>query len=47
MGRKRMHTGFWYESQKEIEHYEERDLGGSILLKWTLENAMMGWCGLE
>jgi hypothetical protein len=25
------------ESQKERDHYEDQDVGGSIILKWILE----------
>jgi hypothetical protein len=32
-----MHTGFWWENQKERYHYEDLDIGGRIILKWTLE----------
>jgi hypothetical protein len=35
-GRKRMYTGLWRESQKEIDHYE--DLDEMIILNWILEN---------
>jgi hypothetical protein len=26
-----MHTGFWWESQKEREHYKDLDVGGMDL----------------
>jgi hypothetical protein len=28
MGTKRMHSGFWRESQKKRDHQEEQDVGG-------------------
>jgi hypothetical protein len=28
MGRRGMHIGFWWESQKEREHYEDLDVRG-------------------
>jgi hypothetical protein len=36
-GRKGMHIGSWWESQKERNHYEDLDAGGRIILKWMLE----------
>jgi hypothetical protein len=37
MGAKRMHTGFWWESQNKRDHLEDLDTGGRIILKWILE----------
>jgi hypothetical protein len=37
MGRKGMRTVSWWENQNEGDHYEDLDLDGSIILKWTLE----------
>jgi hypothetical protein len=37
MGRRGMHTGFWWESQKERDHYEFLDVDGRIILKLSLE----------
>jgi hypothetical protein len=37
MGRRGMHIGFWWESQKERDHKEDLDVGGRIILKWILE----------
>jgi hypothetical protein len=36
MGRSRMHIAYWWEDQKERDHYEDQDVGGWIILKWTL-----------
>jgi hypothetical protein len=36
MGRRGMHIGFWWESQKERNH-EDLHVGGRIILKWILE----------
>jgi hypothetical protein len=32
-----MRKGFWWESQKEREHYEYTDVGGKTILKWISE----------
>jgi hypothetical protein len=37
MGRKGMHIGYWWEIQKEREHWEDQDVGGWTILKWILE----------
>jgi hypothetical protein len=34
--RRGMHTGFWWESQKEINHYEDLDVSQRIILKFIL-----------
>jgi hypothetical protein len=36
MGRREKLRGFWWESQKERDHWEDPDVGGRIILKWTL-----------
>jgi hypothetical protein len=37
MGRRRIHIGFWWESQEQIDHYEHLGVGERIILKWILE----------
>jgi hypothetical protein len=32
-----MHIGFWWESQKERDHYEGLDVGGRTPLRWILK----------
>jgi hypothetical protein len=32
-GKRGMHTGFWWESQKERDHNINLDVGGRIILK--------------
>jgi hypothetical protein len=32
-----MHIAFWWESQKERDHYGDLNLGGRIILKWILD----------
>jgi hypothetical protein len=41
-----MHTGFWWESLKERDHYEHLDAGGKIILKQILEKVYGGDPGL-
>jgi hypothetical protein len=36
-GRKGMHIGHWWESQKNRGHYEDKDVTGWIILQWILE----------
>jgi hypothetical protein len=39
-----MHIGYWWESQKERDHWEYQDVGGWTILKWILERQDgMGW----
>jgi hypothetical protein len=33
MERKGMYIGYWWESQKERDHYEDQDVGGWTILK--------------
>jgi hypothetical protein len=36
-GRRGMHIRYWWESQKERDHWEDLDVGGWTILKWILE----------
>jgi hypothetical protein len=39
--------GYWWESQKERDHWENQDVGGWTILKWILEREdKMEWIGL-
>jgi hypothetical protein len=33
MGKRGMHIGCWWESQKEVDHLEDQDVGGWTILK--------------
>jgi hypothetical protein len=47
MGRRGMHIGYWWENQKERDHWKDQDVGGGTILKWILERyAGMVWIGL-
>jgi hypothetical protein len=35
-GRRGMHIGYWWESQKERDHGEYQEVGGLTILKWLL-----------
>jgi hypothetical protein len=37
MGRRGMHIGYWWECQKERDHWEDQDIGGWTILNWILE----------
>jgi hypothetical protein len=41
MGRRGMHIGYLWESQKERDHWEDQDVGGWTIVKW------IGWGGLD
>jgi hypothetical protein len=46
MGRKGLHIGYWRESQKERDHYENQGVGGYTILKLMLERQNgMEWIG--
>jgi hypothetical protein len=38
-----MHIGYWWEMQKERDHWEDQDVGGWTILKWIKD---IGWDGL-
>jgi hypothetical protein len=37
MGRRETRIGYWSESQRERNRYEDQDVGGWIILRWILE----------
>jgi hypothetical protein len=37
MGREEIHIGYWWESRKEGDHWEDQGVGGWTILKWILE----------
>jgi hypothetical protein len=42
-----MHIGYWWESQKDRDLWEDQDIGGWSILKWILERRDgMVWIGL-
>jgi hypothetical protein len=32
-----LHIGYWWESQRERDHWEDKEVGGWTILKWILE----------
>jgi hypothetical protein len=36
-GRRGLHAGYWWASQEERDHWEDRDVGGWTILGWILE----------
>jgi hypothetical protein len=45
MGERGMHIAYWWESQKERDHWNDRVVGGWTILGRILDR--MGWCGLD
>jgi hypothetical protein len=37
MGRRGMHIGYWWESQKERDHWKDQGASGRAIIKWMLE----------
>jgi hypothetical protein len=37
MGGRIMHKGYWWEIQKERDHWKDQNIGGWTILKWILE----------
>jgi hypothetical protein len=37
-------NAYWWESQKEIDHWDDEGVGGWTILKWILDR--MGWIRL-
>jgi hypothetical protein len=42
MGGRGMHIGYWWESQKVRDHWEDQEVGEWTILKWILER----WDGM-
>jgi hypothetical protein len=45
MGKRGMHIGYYWEIQKDRDHYEDKDVGRWIVLKLILNK--MWWYGLD
>jgi hypothetical protein len=43
-GRRGMDIGYWWESQKARDHWEDQEMGGWTISKWILE---IGWDGVD
>jgi hypothetical protein len=44
-----MQTGFWWEDQKERDHYEDPDIDTRIILKWInkKQDGVNGLCSRQ
>jgi hypothetical protein len=40
-----MHTGYWWDSQKERDNWEDQDAGGWTISKWMRDR--MGWSEVD
>jgi hypothetical protein len=46
MEKRNICIGYWWERQKERDHWEDEDVAGeTIILRWILDR--MRWCGLD
>jgi hypothetical protein len=46
-GRRALRMGYWWESQKENDHYEYQEVDGLIMLRWISEKYYgLVWTGL-
>jgi hypothetical protein len=34
-----MHIGYWWESKKKRDHWEDQDVGGWTIIKWVVEGS--------
>jgi hypothetical protein len=51
MGRRGLHVGYWWDIQKERDHWEDQDVDAWTILKWILERCdgieWIGWIWLR
>jgi hypothetical protein len=47
LGRRENRIGYWWESQKEKDRYEDQDVGGCTIMKMILQkHDEVAWSGL-
>jgi hypothetical protein len=46
MGREEVQTGFWRESMRKVDHLEDTDVDGRIIVRWILVGWGMDWIDL-
>jgi hypothetical protein len=47
MGKRGVHTGFWWGDLTEGDHLRDPDVDGRIILKWIFKNLDGVWTGLS
>jgi hypothetical protein len=47
MGKREVHTGFWWGNLREDNHLGDPDVDGRIILKWIFKAWDEAWAGLS
>jgi hypothetical protein len=47
MGKREVHTGFWWGDLREGDHLGDSGIDGRIILKWIFKKSDGAWTGLS